>query len=41
MTLHLKIWRQKNSEASGGIEDYVLEGVSPEMSFFGDVGFAQ
>ena len=33
MTLHLKIWRQKDSKSSGGIEDYVLEGVSPDMSF--------
>ncbi|MCB9061648.1 MAG: succinate dehydrogenase/fumarate reductase iron-sulfur subunit [Halobacteriovoraceae bacterium] len=33
MTLHLKIWRQENANAKGQIEDYTLEGVSPDMSF--------
>lgn len=33
MKLHLKIWRQKNSDASGSMQDYELEGVSPDMSF--------
>ncbi|EQC47838.1 succinate dehydrogenase and fumarate reductase iron-sulfur protein [Bacteriovorax sp. BSW11_IV] len=33
MTLNLKIWRQQNSKDSGKIQDYVLEGVSPDSSF--------
>ncbi len=33
MTLNLKIWRQSNTKAPGKIVDYVLEGVSPDMSF--------
>lgn len=33
MNLNLKIWRQKNSKEKGKMEDYRLEGVSPDMSF--------
>lgn len=33
MTLKLKIWRQSNSNTKGKMVDYVLEGVSPDMSF--------
>jgi len=33
MKLKLKIWRQKNSEAEGALENYVLDGVSQDMSF--------
>jgi succinate dehydrogenase / fumarate reductase iron-sulfur subunit len=33
MTLHLKIWRQKNAEDAGGFIDYTAKNVSPDMSF--------
>jgi succinate dehydrogenase / fumarate reductase iron-sulfur subunit len=33
MTIHLEIWRQKNSGAAGAFEKYDLGGVSPDMSF--------
>lgn len=33
MKLNLKIWRQPNSQTGGQMKDYVLEGVSPDMSF--------
>ena len=33
MTIHLQIWRQKNKDSRGRMEDYTLEGVSPDMSF--------
>ncbi len=33
MKLTLKIWRQKNNQASGKFETYPLGGVSPDMSF--------
>lgn len=33
MTLHLKVWRQKNPHDQGGFVHYDLEGVSPDMSF--------
>lgn len=33
MKLNLKIWRQRNSNEKGHMEDYQLEGVSPDMSF--------
>ncbi|MBU2525437.1 MAG: succinate dehydrogenase/fumarate reductase iron-sulfur subunit [Bacteroidetes bacterium] len=33
MKLTLKIWRQKNNQASGKFETYPLDGVSPDMSF--------
>lgn len=33
MTLHLKIWRQKNAQDKGGFIDYTAKNVSPEMSF--------
>lgn len=33
MTLNLKVWRQNGAKNKGQIVDYVLEGVSPDMSF--------
>ncbi|MDT0295215.1 succinate dehydrogenase/fumarate reductase iron-sulfur subunit [Mesonia ostreae] len=33
MEIHLKIWRQKNQASQGGLEDYTLTEVNPEMSF--------
>ena len=33
MNLNLKIWRQKDGKDKGMIEDYRLDGVSPDMSF--------
>jgi succinate dehydrogenase / fumarate reductase iron-sulfur subunit len=33
MKLKLHIWRQKNAQEKGSLVDYVLEGVSPDMSF--------
>ena len=33
MTIHLKVWRQKNAEDSGGFEDYTLDEVNEHMSF--------
>lgn len=33
MNLTLKIWRQKNAEAKGGIETYPISNVSPDSSF--------
>lgn len=33
MNLTLKIWRQKNTKASGGFETYQVKGISSEMSF--------
>ncbi len=33
MTLHLKIWRQKNTNEKGEMVDYTLSNVSPESSF--------
>lgn len=33
MTLNLKVWRQNSTKDAGKIVDYVLEGVSPDMSF--------
>lgn len=33
MTLHLKVWRQKDQHAEGKLCDYDLEGVNPDMSF--------
>lgn len=33
MTIHLKIWRQKNAEAQGHFEKYTLNDVSEHMSF--------
>ncbi|NBB76195.1 MAG: succinate dehydrogenase/fumarate reductase iron-sulfur subunit, partial [Bacteroidetes bacterium] len=32
-TIHLKIWRQKNTEAPGKFEDYTLDEVNEHMSF--------
>ena len=33
MKLNLKIWRQKNSESKGGFENYVIDDITPDMSF--------
>ena len=33
MTIHLKIWRQKNTEDSGHFENYTLDEVNEHMSF--------
>lgn len=33
MTIHLKVWRQKNRKDSGHFEDYTLGDVSKDMSF--------
>ncbi len=33
ITVHLKIWRQKDRKDAGHFEDYTLEGVSTDMSF--------
>jgi succinate dehydrogenase / fumarate reductase iron-sulfur subunit len=33
MNLTLKIWRQKDADASGELKTYALSGVSPDMSF--------
>jgi succinate dehydrogenase / fumarate reductase iron-sulfur subunit len=33
MNLTLKVWRQRNSKASGGFETYPVPGISTEMSF--------
>jgi succinate dehydrogenase / fumarate reductase iron-sulfur subunit len=33
MNLTLKIWRQKNNKAKGGLVDYKISEISPDMSF--------
>ncbi|EQC44020.1 succinate dehydrogenase/fumarate reductase iron-sulfur subunit [Bacteriovorax sp. Seq25_V] len=33
LTLHLKVWRQKNNKEKGRMEDYTIEGVSTDASF--------
>lgn len=33
MTIHLKVWKQKNSGSKGHLEDYTVKNVSPDMSF--------
>jgi succinate dehydrogenase / fumarate reductase iron-sulfur subunit len=33
MKLHLRVWRQKSSDARGGFVDYEVDDVAPEMSF--------
>ncbi|MFL2609871.1 MAG: succinate dehydrogenase/fumarate reductase iron-sulfur subunit [Flavobacteriaceae bacterium] len=33
MKLKLKIWRQKNAESKGGIVNYDIDEISPDMSF--------
>ena len=33
MNLKLKIWRQEDANSSGGLVDYDLGGILPEMSF--------
>lgn len=33
ITIHLKIWRQANSEAKGKFESYTVNEINPDMSF--------
>ena len=33
ITVHLKVWRQKNRKDSGKFEDYTLDNISTDMSF--------
>lgn len=33
MKINLKVWKQKNSESKGHLEDYTVNNVSPDMSF--------
>ena len=33
LDLHLRIWRQPDSDAQGRLVDYQLEGISNDMSF--------
>ena len=33
LTLHLKVWRQKNNKEKGRMEDYTIEDVSTDASF--------
>tara|TARA_B100000676_G_C18012499_1_gene807564 strand:- start:59 stop:805 length:747 start_codon:yes stop_codon:yes gene_type:complete len=33
MKLNLKIWRQKNNQSKGSLQDYTLSGVEEDMSF--------
>ena len=33
MKLNLKIWRQQDSESKGGFENYVIDDITPDMSF--------
>ena len=33
MTIHLKVWKQKNAESKGRLEDYTVNNISPDMSF--------
>ena len=33
MKIYLKIWRQKDADAKGGMVDYTLDGVESDMSF--------
>ena len=33
MKLNLKIWRQKNNQSKGSLQDYTLNGVEEDMSF--------
>ncbi|MDE0897311.1 MAG: 2Fe-2S iron-sulfur cluster-binding protein, partial [Planctomycetota bacterium] len=33
MKLNLRVWRQKNSQTEGSLENYELGGVSSDMSF--------
>ena len=33
ITVHLKVWRQKDRKDSGHFEDYTLDSVSTDMSF--------
>ena len=33
MKLTLKVWRQKNNKASGALQSYEVNDISPDMSF--------
>ena len=33
MKLNLKIWRQQDSESKGGFENYIIDNITPDMSF--------
>ena len=33
MKITLHVWRQKNAQSSGGMEQYIVDGVSADMSF--------
>ncbi len=33
MTIHLKVWRQKNADDPGRFEDYTLDEANEHMSF--------
>ncbi len=33
MTINLRVWKQKNAETKGHLEDFVVKDVSPDMSF--------
>jgi len=33
MTINLKVWKQKNAESKGHLQDYTVKEVSPDMSF--------
>jgi succinate dehydrogenase / fumarate reductase iron-sulfur subunit len=33
LTIHLKVWRQENSETKGRFESYTVKDVNPDMSF--------
>lgn len=33
MTINLKVWKQKNAQTKGHLEDYTVNNVSPDMSF--------
>lgn len=33
MNINLKVWRQKNTDSKGGLVDYKVSDVSPDMSF--------
>ena len=33
MTINLKVWKQKNTESKGHLQDYTVNNVSPDMSF--------
>ena len=39
MKLNLKIWRQKNNQSKGSLQDYTLNGVEEDMSFLEMMAF--